>query len=255
MAEASLPWSHWLSSDTDCGKALISDFTAAHGRENFYAGIPILSFSSVKALNLELFVNNNGFTGRSHGNDFFNSFLIEKEITERPDLPSPTWTEEYKRRNKSLALDVFGGVAMPYPHCRQSNEVRLSSYTKRFSEAVSNKTKLADVPVLSEVNRDSEEDLRARGLMADKELTDSELLKRACLACHNSRLDQSLDKSRFNVERLDLNSTETIDKAINRLAMENEDLEKMPPKLYLNLNESEKRRLMDYLRALKRQKD
>lgn len=75
------------------------------------------------------------------------------------------------------------------------------------------------------------------------------------MACHNSRLDQSLDKSRFNVERLDLNSTETIDKAINRLAMENDDLEKMPPKLYLNLNESEKRRLMDYLRALKRQKD
>lgn len=252
MAEASLPWTHWMSSDTDCGKSLTSDFEAAHGGEGFYAGIPLQRFPRMKAENLEFFVNNNGFKGRTHGNDFYNSFQIESEITENPDVLSPTWFEEYERRNLFLGLDSFGGVSMPYSKCKQSDPDRLNSFTKKYRAAVSGQASLASVPFLSKVNKDSEIDLRDRGLLAAQHLDDKQLLERACLPCHNSKVDSSISRAKFNAELLGSNSLATIDRAIERVRMANDDLEKMPPKLFLNLLDTEKQRLINYLASVKR---
>lgn len=252
MAEASLPWTHWMSSDTECGKSLTSDFETAHSGEGFYAGIPLQLFSRMKAENLEFFVNNNGFKGRTHGNDFYNSFQIESEITENPDVLSPTWFEEYERRNLFLGLDSFGGVSMPYSKCKQSDPDRLNSFTKKYRAAASGQASLSSVPMLNKVNKDSETDLRDRGLLAANHLDDRQLLERACLPCHNSRVDSSISRSKFNVELLGANSLETIDRAIERVRMSDDDLEKMPPRLFLNLLDTEKQRLISYLSSIKR---
>lgn len=141
---------------------------------------------------------------------------------------------------------------MPYSKCKQSDPDRLNSFTKKYRAAVSGQATLASVPFLSKVNKDSEIDLRDRGLLAAKNLDDKQLLERACLPCHNSRVDSSISRAKFNAELLGSNSLETIDRAIERVRMSNDDLEKMPPKLFLNLLDTEKQRLISYLASAKR---
>lgn len=253
MAEASLPWTHWLSVKTDCGKSLHGEFLAAHGEESFYAGIPITMLSkAIDPLNLELFVNNNGYTGRSHGNDYFNSFQIELEQADDPNSISSSWQQEYENRNRFLGLDNFGGVSMPYYGCKQSDPTRLSSFTQSYQAAREGTASPSSLPFLHSVNLDSEKDLRDRGLMAMDNLSDEQLFARACLACHHSGLDQTISRAKFNAERVNLNSLESLNKGITRLTMVEDDLQKMPPPMFLKLNSKETLRLINYLESVKR---
>jgi hypothetical protein len=55
------------------------------------------------------------------------------------------------------------------------------------------------------------------------------ILVHVCAMCHNSRLDPTVSRARFNVEHLDALPREEKDLAIARLQLEDGDVHKMPP--------------------------
>ncbi|MCB0390438.1 MAG: c-type cytochrome [Bdellovibrionales bacterium] len=254
MAQAEAPWTHWFDRETDCGKTLFNDFFKAHQGETRYAGTTLTNIRNTSAANFEFFVNNNGFQGKTFGNNFFDSFHIEREIlnnggdplTSSRDNTSPTWSETYKNRNHMLFLDTFGGVHMPYKNCRQSDSTKLESYQNKMINIIQ-KRSTEDLPHLSTVNLSSEDDLRERGLMAPKDFSGNALLRRACMACHNSNLDQTLTRANFNAEDLEKNSLLSIAQAIRRLQMKSDDLQLMPPQNYIHLTDQERHELVKYL--------
>jgi hypothetical protein len=61
-----------------------------------------------------------------------------------------------------------------------------------------------------------------------------------CSQCHNSRLDQTLTRARFNVMALDAMSREERDRAIVRLQLPDSDPAKMPPLQSRSLSDAER---------------
>jgi hypothetical protein len=65
------------------------------------------------------------------------------------------------------------------------------------------------------------------------------ILVHMCSQCHNSRLDQTLSRARFNVMTLDAMSREERDTAITRLQLADDDPLKMPPPRFRVLSPDE----------------
>lgn len=260
MAEAEFPWTHWFDKETTCGKSLFADFEKAHAGETFYAGTSLAKLKQSEAVALEEAVFNNGFKGRSHGNNFFESLQISFEVGQTNGQPetnanqsfSDTWEEEFNRRNAMLGLDVFGGVSMPYRDCKQSDPNKLDFYSNKLSQYIKGSIDLSEVPELHHVNLSDETALRERGMLVGRGTTGKALLKRACIACHNNNLDQSITRANFNAQDLTKNSAEDFDTAIYRLRMVKGDLQLMPPKNYIDLTEEEVLDLISYLTEAKR---
>ncbi|MCB0420978.1 MAG: hypothetical protein KDD61_08280, partial [Bdellovibrionales bacterium] len=257
MAEMEFPWTHWFDKGTDCGQSLLEDFNKAHIGESFYAGTALSKFSTLEAFTLDSFIAANGFSGRSNGNNYFDSLQIEIEVNTTAGQPqtninqshSDTWTAEYNRRNALLALDVFGGTGFPYRDCKQSDPLKIDHFSQKLIQFNKGQIAIDQLPPLNEVNLSSEQALRERGLMAPTGLTGPALLKRACLACHNNHLDQTISRANFNAQNLAKNTKDQINNAIYRLRMVKSDLWLMPPKHYLDLSEEEVLTLINYLKA------
>jgi hypothetical protein len=65
------------------------------------------------------------------------------------------------------------------------------------------------------------------------------ILVHQCSQCHNSRLDQTLTRARFNVMTLDAMSRQERDTAIARLQLPDDDPLKMPPPRFRVLSTDE----------------
>jgi hypothetical protein len=66
------------------------------------------------------------------------------------------------------------------------------------------------------------------------------ILVHMCGRCHNSRLDQSLTRARFNVETLDTLPRVVKDGAIQRIQLPDTDKHKMPPIRFHELSPEER---------------
>jgi hypothetical protein len=68
-----------------------------------------------------------------------------------------------------------------------------------------------------------------------------------CQMCHNSRLDQTLSRARFNVEQLDQMPRGEKDLAIARLKLPAGDRRAMPPARFHELGDAERQLVIDEL--------
>jgi hypothetical protein len=66
------------------------------------------------------------------------------------------------------------------------------------------------------------------------------ILVHMCSQCHNSRLDQSLSRARFNATTLDTMSRQERDVAIVRLELPDSHPQKMPPPRFRSLSDAER---------------
>lgn len=73
------------------------------------------------------------------------------------------------------------------------------------------------------------------------------ILVHMCSQCHNSRLDQTLSRARFNVMTLDAMSRQERDLAITRLQLPDSDPLKMPPPRFRTLSDKERARAITEL--------
>lgn len=75
-----------------------------------------------------------------------------------------------------------------------------------------------------------------------------QILTQACAQCHNGRLDQSVTRARFDVD-LSKVKKDSLDEALKRLTLPEDDPKRMPPKRFRDLTDEEIKILSDYIKG------
>jgi len=196
MQELRDPWNHWFRDNRSGGATLLSDFKAAHGSNEAYAGIPAQLIDASDPAKLEDFLVNNGFSNQPNE---FNSARIEAQVNQTPgqpannDIPgtSSVWNLLYQRANQGLAIPP------PYHDVKVTDSNKLTALTDAYQNFINGNLASAELPDLR--NAFLESRLYEIGFAVDPSFGAQEILLQACSQCHNSNLDQTITRSRFNV--------------------------------------------------------
>ena len=257
MQELRNPWNHWFRNNRIGGVALLNDFVAARGTGEVYAGIPPRLIDASEPANLEDFVVDNGFANQPN---IFNSGRIQNQVINSSpaqpannDLPgtSTTWNRLY------AASSAGQFIPAPYHDVKVTDSSKLATLTQAYQSYLNGVLAPANLPDL----RDAflEPRLFEIGFAVEPGLDANGILLQACAQCHNSRLDQSLTRSRFNVNLNAMSDTVggvltgtardlEIGVAIDRLQAVREDIDIMPPTLmFRDLKPEEIARVVAFL--------
>lgn len=260
MAETDNPWRHWFRDNRVCGQTLLADFNAAHAGEQFYAGLTIANeIPNSDPARLEGFVEGNGFQGAAFGNNFFNSGQIETQTDATAGQPASnanlstnaTWQAAYDQRAAAANLTSFGGVLAPYRDCKQTDPLQLTNFTNLYRQVATGLLPRSMMPHLPEVNLSSVQALRDRSLLPKAGLSATGILANACAGCHNSTLDQTITRAKFNALDMTRNLTTEFDVAIDRIGRTKEDSRRMPPATHMSLTADEIQTLTQYFQQQK----
>ena len=236
MQERRNPWTHFMRDNRPGGQALLADFQAAHGTTEDYAGIPAALIFSSDPAKLEALVENNGFA--SQPNEFI-SGTIETEIkassaAQPIDNSTPgtssTWQGLYA---KFVAGDV---IATPYHDVKVSDPAKLAKMTAAYRSFLSGSAPSDSLPDIREVFLDAKKPEMGFGVKPG--LDGLGILANGCKQCHNSLLDQSLSRAKFNVDLTKMDRKEK-DLAIERLRLPEHDPKRMPPRRFRDLTAGE----------------
>lgn len=242
MQELRVPWMHWFpagamklnirdpsSSQTDTEDVLLPIFREAHGHERQYGGIPLselLDLDRFAASALEGFIDTYwSLKGGAppifpqDNQDFeFNSNQV---LQERAQGSRAQWTQYFAEVRSGRRVTVpFYDVDTSDPAKRRA-AVAAYLAVERGSAPASTMLDLRDV-------FSAEAQLALSIRPADTE-PGPELLTHFCGRCHNPRLDQSLSRARFDVERLAEMSAEEKKLAIERILLPQDSPYVMPP--------------------------
>jgi cytochrome c553 len=244
MQELRNPWTHFFRNNTGGGQALIADFQAAHGTTEDYGGIPAAQITSSEPANLETFIRNNGFGNQPAE---FPTGTIEQQVrNSSPAQPadnstpgvSAAWTNIY---NQARAGNV---IAVPYHDVKVTDPAKLSAMTAAYKAVQAGSMPQAELPDIREVFLDSRAHEMGFGVQPGS--TAQEILMQACAQCHNSKLDQTLTRARFNVDLTRMDRAEK-DIAIQRLKLTKHDPKRMPPERFRSLTDAEIQSLIQLL--------
>jgi hypothetical protein len=225
MQEMANPWAHWFYVERPQNLATMMDFHAAHGTED-YAGIPANLVDPSRPLSLQRLLTNNGFGTQP------NAFDSTKIQTELMSGASATWAGLY-------AKAVAGTeIAPPYYGIPQTDPAKTASMIQAYQQWRTGALASAQLPDIRDTLLDGA--LADMSIRPKAGLDGRGILTHMCGQCHNSRLDQSLTRARFNVERLDQMSREVRDAAIRRLQLPDADRKKMPPTRFHTLSDAER---------------
>jgi cytochrome c553 len=226
MQELRNPWTHFLRNNNDGGRALIADYEAAHGTQETYAGIPGAMIAASEPRLLEDLIRDNGFGDQPNE---FPSRRIEREVQsssrgqpEDNSTPgsSETWTELYERFVRGEV------IAPPYHDVKVTDPRKLSTMTKAYQDYRAGILAMDELPDIRDVLLDA--GLRDMGFMVKAGQSGAQILVNACAQCHNSHLNQTISRARFNVDLSRMSRAEK-DLAIRRLKLPAHDARRMPP--------------------------
>lgn len=229
MQEMDAPHTHWFSTKSGGGQALLDDFHAAHGRQENYGPIPAALIDSSDPDQMAAFIRAAGFATQPNP---FPSATIEAEVAQiapaQPALNVPmgwsqTWYDVYQAGATGQA------IAAPYHDVKVTDPEKLAHMTRLYQDWQSGKT-----PVLGEDVREVllEQGLSDMGFAPQPGLDGRALLVQQCQQCHNSRLDPSISRDIFLVDKLDTMSRAEKDLAIERIQMSTDTRLTMPPPLF-----------------------
>jgi len=278
MQEINEPWTHYIAQWTEGGQTLFDDFTLAHRSSEFYANIPLTLVGMSDPFLLELFIAEimgiPAFTAPTptpappSGTlpvpvpsplpwkvgtqpNQFDSKNIEQEvknfnpmqpILNMPPGQSATWDIIYEASVRGEFIPV------PYHDVKVTDELKLKSMGDKLDQYTNGLLPVADLPDIRQVFLD--EAARDMGFQVKAGLDGAGIITEACAQCHNSKLDQTISRARFNIDLTkmsDLNGgylsgiqrDEVILAAISRLRMDGNDIRKMPPELFKHLTPTE----------------
>jgi hypothetical protein len=243
MQEIEAPFTHWFSSATVGGKALLADFHAAHGTSEDYGGIPAALIDQSDPSKLAALIKQAGFADQPNA---FASVAIESEVTESsggqpstnvPMGTSATWASLY-------AGAVSGSfIATPYHDVKVTDPTKLASMTAAYRDWVGGSK--AELPDLRDVFLD--DGLRDMGFAPQDGADGPTLLKQMCEECHNSKLDMTVSREKFLVDQLDQMSRVEKDLAIQRLGLPASTRLRMPPMLFRTITDDERQLMIETL--------
>lgn len=255
MIETQDPWSHWFHPNRPCGKTLYQDYASARNVEAAYMGLSTLEVANSDPGKLQAFVENNGSFGAQFGNNIYSSSQIlydtgltagQPENNATPGV-SPTWQSLYDQRVTGANRLAFGGTALPYHDCKQSDPAKLPGLVANFKGVVAGTIPKAQSLDLSAVNLSTPEALSKRFLTtAPGHTTAQQIMANACVSCHNNNLDQSISRAGFNAQDLTKNSAYMYGVAMGRIKRGAHDMRKMPPANFMELKTNEIQILLDF---------
>jgi hypothetical protein len=233
MQELRNPWTHFFRNNTNGGRQLIAEFQAAHGNQETYAGIPGGQISSSDPADLEDLVRAAGFGNQPNE---FPTRQIESNNNRQ------AWEGIYAN------FSAGGAIAVPYFGVSISDPVKLTAMSAEYGRYLRGEIAAVDLADIRDTLR--EEDRWAMGFAVRPDATDQQILLQACSQCHNSALDQSLSRARFNVDLTKV-AKEEIEVAVQRIMLPPNDPARMPPARFRSLTEEEKSVLIQLLRSAK----
>lgn len=284
MQELRNPWTHWFRDNTE-GNALIADYFAAHGEGETYGGVPAGWIEASDPQKLENMVRGNGFRELQVQEIEFQTADIRDEIQDvNPAQPednstagvSDTWESLFQNAADGVATDGRTIIPIPYHDVKVTEPELLEKYTEQYQGFLAGDVSIDEFEDHREVLvRDQR--LRANMGFAIRPGTDPKtMMIQACHQCHNSKLDQSLSRAKFDVD-LDAmgdNAVAEIDVAISRLQLgytnprlkqeeiffvgpnndiheleKGEHLLTMPPRRFKQLTDDQIDELIGYLKA------
>ncbi len=170
----------------------------------------------------------------------FDSANIEAEVQasspEQPNVNVPagrsaTWQRIY---DQAIAGNF---IAVPYHDVKSTDPAKLAIATKIHTQVASGTAPADTLPNISDVFLESAyPDL---GFSPKAGATGHEMLVQMCHQCHNSNLDQTISRARFNVDLLQTMSVEEKASAVARLQLGDEDVHKMPPLMFRVISAAE----------------
>ncbi|MFT3698540.1 MAG: hypothetical protein QM831_35675 [Kofleriaceae bacterium] len=223
MQELQIPWGHFMTQLTPNGSDLMNDFIGAHGNET-YAGIPGSQINGADPLQMEGFVENQGF--QAQPNEFDSAGILDRGR-------SAEWMSVFTQGEQAKALPA------PYHENRVTDPALLASATAAYKTSQTAHTPLTtDLRAVFDPNA-----LADLGFVPDPSLVQAgngrAILVQMCQQCHNSSLDQTLTRARFDVTKLESLSAAEKAKAIERLNLPATAARKMPPERFRTLSPAE----------------
>ncbi|HMG20978.1 MAG TPA: hypothetical protein VK607_06660, partial [Kofleriaceae bacterium] len=232
MQELINPWAHWFYPERPDTLQVVQDFLAAHGSES-YAGIPSALVMPSRPAALTQLVQNNGFGSQPNA---FDSLKINGELAASGS--SATWAGLYA---KAVAGQEIPPPYFTNPFDRSKQQAAITAHQQLLAGALP----AAQLPDLR--------DTLLAGALADMSirprpgLDGAGVLRHMCGFCHNGRLDQTISRSRFDVERLAQLPRDEKDAAIARLRLPAADRHAMPPARFHELPAFERQLAIDEL--------
>jgi hypothetical protein len=153
---------------------------------------------------------------------------------------SETWNALYARAKRGQAIPV------PYHDVKVTDPDKLAQMTQAYVDYREGRLSSDELPDIRDIYPDAPL-LRAQmGLVTEPGLDGEGVLLQACGQCHNDRLDQTLSRSRFNVDLTKLSRAEK-DRAIGRIQQKRGALAAMPPDKARALSDEGRSRLIALL--------
>lgn len=225
MQELANPWSHWFYPERPATLQIVQDFLAAHGGES-YAGIPSALVMPSRPSALMTLAQNNGFGAQPNA---FDSLQINNELA--ASGASATWAGLY-------AKAVAGQDIPPPYYTNPFDPTKEQAAVAAHHQLLAGALPAAQLPDLRDTFADAA--LVGMSIHPQPGLDGKGILVHMCQMCHNSRLDPSLSRARFNVEQLAQLPRSEKDLAILRLQLPAGDRHLMPPARFHELSAAER---------------
>jgi len=220
MQELDSPWMHWFPQRfvqrTDSDRALGAQFTEAHGADAQYGGIPIATIANAldegSGAQLEALVRAEGFGQQPNPFD-------AQIATEMKSGTSPTWQARFQSH--------LGGeaIAVPYPRIDVTDDAKRAAAIRSYQDVVK---KTAPRQTLRDLRDVFSDDAAEKLSFVPQPGADGKaVLLQMCARCHDGRGNPQLNKSRFNVRKLDEMARAEKDLAISRIT--ESGMTRMPP--------------------------
>ena len=236
MQEIEPPFTHWMSMQTDGGKALFADFHAAHGTMEDYGPIPAAMIDKSDPGLMARFLGQAGFATQPNA---FPSAEIEAQLKlsapRQPAVNVPAGTSAVW--DGIYANAVAGTViATPYHDVKITDPDKLMIMSAQYQDYLAGTGgALGDI---RDVMLDDA--LRDLGFAPKSGMDGRGLLQQMCQECHNANLDPTVTRDRFLVDQLDAMSRQEKDLAIMRINLGMDTRLIMPPTLYRTVTDDER---------------
>lgn len=200
MAELRNPWTHFFRDNT-AGINLINDYYAAHGTDETYAGIPGPMIRGSDPQKLENLVRGNGSEPLQVLGQFITDDIEAEVRASSPNQPadntipgtSATWTAMFERVLRGETIPI------PYHDVKVTEPALLATYTKQYQDFKAGTLPMKDMKDHREVLRTDPKQRADMGFAIAPGTSPQDTLMLACAQCHNSKLDTTISRSKFNV--------------------------------------------------------
>jgi cytochrome c553 len=234
MQERTAPFTHWMTTATDGGRALLADFHAAHDGEAAYGPIRLADADASDPAALRDLLDRFGY---APGPDVFDAGAIEAEV----DASAPGQPAENVPAGRSITWDVLHSRALagqiippPYHDAKITDPIRLDLMTGYYKQLEAGTLRRGYLPDIREVVLD--EAAGDLGFRFPDTVDGRRLIVAACAQCHNANVDPAITRSRFDATNLDAMPATEKAKAASRVQLPETDPRHMPPLMFRTLS-------------------